>query len=315
MLSKLNSCGCNARFPVTRNYQDPMKPINDIIDKTTGYTNKYLKEEIAKLKLLAFDPITLALVAAGVVAVVFVGAFGAGLALGIVGSGKKDKKQITTIINTTMTNSLKETVNSDIRQEDTIKKYSANNININAVRCEVIIDRTDQNIRTIASRIAVMDANVKTEFNTKLLTEFIANVQTEMKNVTDPITKLAEALKEKEETITTEINKDFKNTIERIKNINYRQASHFDLGSANTINLICVDSKINYGSSVQNIYDEISSKAYAKIFDETISNSNFVNKAVIEARSSQSEFSTGFIIAIVAIILILIALYAYFFLF
>ena len=48
-----------------------------------------------------------------------------------------------------------------------------------------------------------------------------------------------------------------------------------------------------------------------KIIDEAVSKSDIVTRAINDTTYSSFEFSTGFIIAIVAIIIILIALWIY----
>lgn len=303
MLSKLNSCGCNAKKIVactcstktTKNYLTFSKEIDGCV-KQIEKSNPAPKGIITSL------------VIAGVI---IGGAFVIGLAAGLLSGGNRENRktinqEITQIVETSFKTSLEQM----ITQCKCITQRAGNSLEINVTggHCDINVN---QNADQYISAISYLDGDLRNEFINKALIEFRNQIDARMKNVTDPLTKLAEVLTSNKEEICQKIYQEFKTSFETIFKMNIKQELGIEQAAGNKITINCRGGR-GYIYAGQKILQTVVAEQTMKIISKNTANNELIKKVYNATGGDIDEFSTGFIIAIVAIIIILIALFIYF---
>jgi hypothetical protein len=244
-------------------------------------------------------------------AVVIGGAFAAGMAAGLFASGRQNRTSITQIINQSVTNSFKTTLEQMFCQNQDAKNRAGNTLNIinrGSGTCNFSgVQKVDQYVAMISE----LQGQVKNDFANRALTQFTNDVSAKMGGVTDPISKLVEAIGSDQTSICQQINQNFRNTIETLFKLDIRQMTRIEQQGRNEVNIICEGSGTTNVVVGQEIIQQVISQQTLKIVSENISRNDFLTTVYNKTGGEVWEFQTGFLIAIVAILLILLFIYIY----
>lgn len=276
----------------------------------TGETKKQIEriaeEESRKSGLKFADPVTIALVAAGLIA----GAFIVGGAVGGLINGMSSKK-ITNEITQIVKSSYESTMETCIKNDTRVRGINTNKIEIiqgGSGDCNI---KHGQSINQDLAAFSLIDAKLSNEFIIKSIEKFQNDMKSKFKEVTDPIQTIANSIGKSTLEVSNKLHQEFHTAVKNIfKNV-FQNEIKIEIINGNELKVTCMGSgNVNITSS-QDIYNKVLIEQVQKIVADNISNVYRSLDVENKQDTSYDSFSTGFIIAIFAILIIAVFIYLY----